>query len=59
MANILGRWQVQKGRLWQKFAMLTKNDSLYHKGKKEEMMGRMQQKLGKTRGQINEILLNL
>lgn len=50
-----GNWQKTKGRLKQKFAELTKNDPMLLEGKKEEVMGRLQIKLGKTKEELQKI----
>lgn len=47
--ELKGDWEVQKGKLKQKFAKLTDNDLLFVKGKKDEMFGKLQVKLGKTK----------
>ena len=54
-----GAWEEQKGKLKQKFAKLTDNDLLYIDGKKEEMMGKLQVKLGKSKEELQSILENL
>lgn len=54
-----GNWAEQKGKLKQKFAMLTDNDLLFAEGKKEEMLGRIQVKLGKTKEELHSILSKL
>ena len=54
--EIKGNWEEQKGKLKQKFATLTDNDLLFAKGKKEEMMGRLQVKLGKTKEELYKII---
>jgi uncharacterized protein YjbJ (UPF0337 family) len=51
-----GNWNIQKGILKQKFATLTENDLMFAEGKKEEMMGRLQKKLGKTKEEMKDIL---
>jgi len=51
-----GNWEKQKGKLKQQFAMLTDNDLLFAEGKKEEMFGRIQIKLGKTKEELHKIL---
>jgi len=59
MANkteIKGNWNEQKGKLKQKFAVLTDNDLMFEEGKKDEMLGKLQIKLGKTKEQLNELL---
>jgi len=54
-----GNWEKQKGKLKQKFAMLTDNDLLFAEGKKEEMFGRLQIKLGKTKEELHKIIAGL
>ena len=54
-----GKWEEQKGKLKQKFAMLTDNDLLFAEGKKEEMFGRLQIKLGKTKEELHKIIAGL
>ena len=54
--EIQANWEEQKGKLKQKFATLTDNDLLFTKGKKEEMMGRLQIKLGKTKEELFKII---
>ena len=52
-------WEELKGKLKQKFAKITDNDLLYIDGKKEEMMGRLQIKLGKSKEELSKIIKNL
>jgi len=54
--EIKGNWNEQKGKLKQKFAVLTDNDLMFEEGKKDEMFGRLQTKLGKTKEEIQEII---
>jgi uncharacterized protein YjbJ (UPF0337 family) len=59
MANLTelkGNWNEQKGKLKQKFALLTDDDLMFEEGKKDEMFGRLQIKLGKTKEQLHEII---
>jgi len=51
-----GNWKEQKGKLIQKFAILTDNDLMFAEGKKEEMLGRLQLKLGKTKEELQKII---
>ena len=44
-----GNWYELKGKLKQKFAVLTDNDLMYEEGKRDEMLGKLQIKLGKTK----------
>jgi uncharacterized protein YjbJ (UPF0337 family) len=50
--EIKGSWNELKGNLKQKFAELTDDDLLYEEGKEDEMLGKVQQKLGKTKKEI-------
>lgn len=54
-----GIWNEQKGKLKQKFAVLTDNDLLFEEGKIEEMYGRLQIKLGKTSEELHQIIKSL
>nr|WP_245958116.1 CsbD family protein [Roseimicrobium gellanilyticum] len=51
-----GSWNETKGKLKQKFAELTDDDLLYQEGKEDELYGRLQQRLGKTREEIDRII---
>jgi uncharacterized protein YjbJ (UPF0337 family) len=51
-----GNWNVAQGKLKQQYADLTDDDLLYAEGKEEELYGRLQKKLGKTRAEVEEIL---
>ena len=57
--EIKGNWNEQKGKLKQKFAELTDNDLMFAEGKKEEMLGRLQIKLGKSREEMHKIIKEL
>jgi uncharacterized protein YjbJ (UPF0337 family) len=57
--ELKGNWEEQKGKLKQKFANLTDNDLLFAEGKKEEMMGKLQIKLGKSKEELHKILSDL
>ena len=52
--QIKGTWNVVKGKLKQKYAELTDDDLTFAEGKEEELYGRLQQKLGKTREEIRK-----
>jgi uncharacterized protein YjbJ (UPF0337 family) len=54
--ELKGNWNEQKGKLKQQFAILTDNDLMYKEGRKEEMLGKLQIKLGKTKEQLHEII---
>lgn len=54
--RIKGNWNELKGKIKQKYADLTDDDLLYVEGKEDELLGRLQQKLGKTRQEIESEL---
>jgi uncharacterized protein YjbJ (UPF0337 family) len=54
-----GNWDEQKGKLKQKFAILMDNDLLFAEGKKDEMLGRLQIKLGKSKEELHKIIAAL
>jgi len=55
-AEIKGNWKEIKGKLQQKFAILTDNDLLLVEGKKDKILGRLQTKLGKSKEEIYKII---
>jgi uncharacterized protein YjbJ (UPF0337 family) len=52
--ELKGTWNVVKGKLKQKYAQLTDDDLTFAEGKEEELYGRLQQRLGKTREEIRK-----
>ena len=52
-------WDVQKAKLKQKFAKLTDNDLLFIEGKQDEMMGKLEKNLGKSKDELQKIIANL
>ncbi len=54
--ELKGNWNELKGKLKQKYAELTDNDLLYQAGKKDEMLGKIQVKLGKTKEELHNII---
>lgn len=54
MDNLIvkGNWNEVKGKLKQDFGELTDNDLIYAEGKEDELIGKLQQKLGKTKEEI-------
>jgi uncharacterized protein YjbJ (UPF0337 family) len=54
--ELKGNWNEQKGKLKQKFAILTDNDLLFADGKKDEMIGRLQIKLGKSKEELEKLI---
>jgi uncharacterized protein YjbJ (UPF0337 family) len=57
--ELKGNWDEQKGKLKQKFATLTDDDLLFAEGKKDEMMGKLQIKLGKSKEELHKTISEL
>lgn len=54
-----GNWHEIKGKLKQKFAILTDSDLLLVEGKQEELLGRLQERLGKTKEEMHKLISEL
>ncbi len=59
ITELKGNWTEAKGKLKQKFATLTDDDLLFVEGKEDELEGRLQVKLGKTKAEIKKIISEL
>lgn len=57
--KIKGNWDMLKGKLKQKYAQLTDNDLILVEGKEDEMLGRLERKLGKTREEVSDLIEKL
>jgi uncharacterized protein YjbJ (UPF0337 family) len=54
--QLKGNWNVAKGKLKQKFANLRDDDLQYVEGKEEELLGRIQKRLGKSRAEVEKLV---
>ncbi|PZR05677.1 MAG: general stress protein CsbD [Flavobacterium psychrophilum] len=52
--KIKGTWNELKGKLKQKYGELTDDDLTFAEGKDDEMLGRLQKKLGRTKEDIRK-----
>ena len=52
--KIKGTWNELKGKLKQKYGELTDDDLTFAEGKEDELYGRLQKKLGKTKEEIRK-----
>lgn len=59
LTELKGSWKETKGKLKQKFAMLTDDDLLLVEGKQDEMLGRLEVKLGKSKEEIHKMISDL
>lgn len=57
--EIQEEWKATREKLKQRFSVLTDNDLLLTVGKQNEMLGRLQAKLGKSKQDILEIISNI
>ena len=57
--TIKGNWNEMAGKLKQQFAGLTDDDVLFRDGKEEELLGRLQKKLGKTKEEVRALIAKL
>jgi uncharacterized protein YjbJ (UPF0337 family) len=51
-----GSWNEIKGKLKQKYAQLTDDDLTYTEGKDDELVGKLQKKLGKSAEEVRQML---
>jgi len=56
MDNLImkGTWNTVKGKLKQAYGNLTDDDLKYEEGKDDELLGRLQQKTGKTKDDLRK-----
>lgn len=57
--ELKGRWNEVKGKIKQANASLTDDDLQYEEGKDDELYGRLQKKLGKTKDEVVEWIRSL
>ena len=54
--QVKGNWNVIKGKLKQAYGELTDDDLVYSEGGEDELVGRLQKKLGKTKEEIRRAI---
>ena len=52
--QLKGTWNEVKGKLKQKYGQLTDDDLAFSEGKDDELLGRLQQKLGKAKDALRD-----
>ena len=57
--EIKGSWNEVKGKLKQKYANLTDDDLLLVEGKDDELLGRLQKTLGRTKEELRKEIAEL
>lgn len=54
--RISGNWKQIKGNLKQQYGDLTDDDLIYEEGKEDELVGRLEKKLGKSKDEVRAII---
>ncbi len=54
--NLKGNWNVVKGKLKQAYGDLTDDDLAYTQGKDDELVGRIQKRIGKTASDVRQLI---
>jgi uncharacterized protein YjbJ (UPF0337 family) len=57
--EIKGNWNELKGKIKQKYADLSDDDLKYEEGKDDELLGRLQKKIGKGRQELVDWIKSL
>jgi len=57
--QLKGSWNEAKGKLKQKYAQLTDDDLAFAEGKDDELLGRLQQRLGKSKDDLRKEIEDL
>ena len=57
--SLKGNWNVIKGKLKQTYGELTDDDLTYVDGQEDELVGRIQKKVGSTSSEIKSLLHKL
>jgi uncharacterized protein YjbJ (UPF0337 family) len=54
--NLKGNWNVVKGKLKQAYGDLTDDDLAYVDGQEDELVGRIQKRIGSTAADVRHLL---
>ena len=54
--QLKGKWNQIQGKLKEQYGQLTDNDLTYQEGQEEQLLGILQEKLGKTKAEIKELI---
>lgn len=54
--NLKGNWNLVKGKLKQAYGDLTDDDLTYVDGKEDELVGRIQKRIGSTAADVRHLL---
>jgi uncharacterized protein YjbJ (UPF0337 family) len=57
--RLKGEWNEVKGKIKQAYGELTDDDLIYVEGQHDELLGRLQKKLGKTKEEVRRFIESL
>lgn len=57
--QLKGSWNELKGKLKQQFGNLSDDDLTFSEGKEDELLGRLQKKLGKSKEEVRRLIEGL
>jgi uncharacterized protein YjbJ (UPF0337 family) len=57
--QIKGTWNEVKGKIKQQYGNLTDDDLVFSEGKEDELLGRLQKKLGKSKDEVRQMIEKL
>jgi uncharacterized protein YjbJ (UPF0337 family) len=57
--KLKGSWNEIKGKIKQQYADLTEDDLKYEEGQDDELVGRLQKKIGKTKDEVIQWIQSL
>jgi uncharacterized protein YjbJ (UPF0337 family) len=57
--KLKGNWNQIKGRLKQEYGNLTDDDLAYQEGQEDQLYGRLQEKLGKSKDEVKRFIDNI
>ncbi|MDI1319343.1 MAG: CsbD family protein [bacterium] len=52
--TLKGDWNIAKGKLKQQYGQLTDNDLAYERGREDELIGRIQKRVGLSREAVEK-----
>ena len=57
--KLKGNWNEVKGKIKKKYSNLTDDDLLYEEGKDDELLGKIQQKIGQSKEEVKKWIESL
>jgi len=54
--KIKGNWKDLRGKLKEKYSQLTDDDLAYVEGQEEQLIGRLQKRLGQTQEEVKQLI---